>query len=81
MLPWELLYYKYLLPKLIENHGASERFVVDLASPAEATMTLPMGESGNMASPHFADQFPAWSTGKPLPMTEPSATHQLTLTP
>ena len=62
-------------------HGASERFVVDLAEPQQATMTLPMGESGNIASPYFADQFPAWSTGSPLPTTEAASTHQLTLAP
>lgn len=62
-------------------HGASERFVVDLAEPQQGTLTLPMGESGNMSSPHFADQFPAWSTGPPLPMTGASSTHQLTLAP
>ncbi|WP_419806146.1 penicillin acylase family protein [Terriglobus sp.] len=62
-------------------HGASERFVVDLSEPQESTMTLPMGESGNMSSTHFADQFPAWSAGRALPMTQPSSTHQLTLAP
>lgn len=62
-------------------HGASQRFVVDLAAPSQATMTLPMGESGTMTSLHFADQFPAWSGGRPLPMTETSSTHQLTLEP
>ena len=62
-------------------HGASERFVVDLAAPQQSTMTLPMGESGNVASPHFADQFPAWSNGQPLPTTEASTTHRLTLAP
>ena len=62
-------------------HGASERFVVDLAAPQQGTMTLPMGESGALTSAHFADQFPAWSTGQPLPMTEASSTHQLTLKP
>ncbi|GAA3760571.1 penicillin acylase family protein [Terriglobus aquaticus] len=62
-------------------HGASERFVVDLAQPEQGTMTLPLGESGNFRSPYFANQFPAWSTGKPLPMTGAAATHQLTLAP
>lgn len=61
-------------------HGASERFVADLADPDSATMTLPMGESGNTHSPWFGDQWPAWSEGQPLPLSGPAA-HTLVLTP
>lgn len=35
---------------------------------------IPLGQSGNPASPHFKDQFDAWSTGKMLmfPFTKPA---------
>ncbi len=65
-------------------HGASERFVTDMADPAHATMTLPLGESGNAASPWFADQWPAWTDGRPLPLSYNGATgtaHTLVLHP
>lgn len=65
----------------VGTHSASERMVVDLDVPDRATMTLPMGESGTLGAPHFADQFTAWATGRPLPITEVSTSHRLTLTP
>ena len=40
--------------------GPSERFVADLAQPSASTLVLPLGESGNPASPWFLNQFPAW---------------------
>ncbi len=49
-------------------HGASERFVTDLADPSHASMTLPQGESGMPRSPWFVDQWPWWTEGKPLPL-------------
>ena len=51
------------------NFGPSERLTVDLADPAAATLVLPLGESGNPASPYFLDQLPAWvdTTTFPLP--------------
>ena len=48
------------------NFGPSERLTVDLADPAAATLNLPLGESGNLASPFFLDQFPAYLHGTAL---------------
>ena len=64
-------------------HGASQRFVTDLADPAAATMTLPAGNSAQSASPWFLDQWPAWTAGLPLPLPDKNApaTHTLTLQP
>lgn len=50
------------------NFGPSERLTVDLAYPASATLVLPLGESGNPASPHFLDQLPAWLGGSSFPL-------------
>ncbi|SNS37944.1 penicillin amidase [Granulicella rosea] len=69
------------------SFGPSERLTVDFANLDESTLNVVMGESGNPASPWFADQFPAWykaATFK-LPFSEQAvtaaATHNLTLTP
>ncbi len=69
-------------------HGASERFVTDLAVPDQTTMTLPMGESGNIRSEWYADQWLAWAQGLPLHLpfgantgTGVSANRSLTLSP
>ncbi len=65
-------------------HGASERFVTDLADPTHATMTLPQGESGMPRSPWFVDQWPWWTEGKPLPLPyggTTATTHTLILRP
>ena len=41
----------------------SWRMVVDLADPTHPHVTLPAGNSGNPASPHWADQLEAYATG------------------
>ena len=65
------------------NFGPSERFTADLADPARSTLSLPLGESGNPASPWFLDQFPLWLHGAslPLPFTGPPHARTLILTP
>ena len=63
------------------KHSASMRFTTDLADPAHATLTLPMGESGNPASEWFMDQWSDWYTGKTAPLRVPDSTHTLVLTP
>ena len=65
-------------------HGPSERFVDDPGDPDHATLTLPVGQSGDPASPWYRDQWPAWVEGTPLPLswtTSNGPTHTLTLTP
>ncbi len=65
-------------------HGASERFVADLAELESSTMTLPQGESGNPGSSWYLDEWPSWTAGRPLPLpfvNTTGPTHTLTLTP
>ncbi len=66
------------------KHGQSERFVADLGNLEGATMTLPMGESGNLGSAWFMDQWPSWYSGQALPLpfsSTPGQTHTLLLEP
>ncbi|MBV9608407.1 MAG: penicillin acylase family protein, partial [Acidobacteria bacterium] len=43
--------------------GPSERMTVDLADLDSSTMNLVTGESGQLFSPHYMDQFRAWYEG------------------
>jgi penicillin G amidase len=53
---------------------ASWRQIIDLADLDRSVGTLTVGQSGNPASPHYADQFPLWSSGRhhPMPFTRPA---------
>ncbi len=59
--------------------GPSERFTTDLGDPDRTTLNIVLGESGNVSSPWFMDQFPDWLRGAtyPLPFT-PAAAHATT---
>ena len=48
----------------------SWRQIMDLAEPDASTGTHTVGQSGNPASPHFADLLPLWAAGEghPLPL-------------
>jgi len=67
--------------------GPSERFTADLADLDRSTLNLVLGESGNLASPWFMDQWPIWYNGTTLPMPFTTAAvnaatrHTLTLEP
>jgi penicillin amidase len=69
------------------SFGPSERFTADLANLDHSTLNLVTGQSGNLASPWFLDQFAIWYKGTTLPMPfSPAAiaaatAHTLTLTP
>jgi penicillin amidase len=45
------------------SHGASWRFVVELAPDVRAWGTYPGGQSGNPVSARYADRLPSWSAG------------------
>jgi penicillin amidase len=71
-------------------HGGlapSERFTADLADPDRTTLNLALGQSGNLSSPWFLDQFDDWLHARtyPLPFTpaasQPGIAHSLTLRP
>lgn len=48
--------------------GPSERMVVDLGNLDDSVMNLRVGESGNVASSHYKDEWPAYYVGKSFPM-------------
>ena len=75
---------------ILQIQGAlapSERMTVDLGNPDLTTLNIVLGESGNLSSPWYMDQFPAWLHGTtfPLPFTsgasQPTTVHMLTLAP
>ncbi len=59
--------------------GASERLVVSPGHEESGIFELPVGESGNPLSPHFADSEAAWEQGQPTPFLpgRPAATLHL----
>jgi penicillin amidase len=69
------------------NIGPSERFTADMANLDNSTLNIVNGESGNVLSPWFHDQWESWYHGTtfPLPFTPAAVaqatTHTLTLLP
>ncbi|MGH9467299.1 MAG: penicillin acylase family protein [Terriglobales bacterium] len=67
--------------------GPSMRFVADPADWDRSTLTLVAGESGQLFSPHYRDQFAAYLSGQGLPLWFSSdavaahTAHTLQLTP
>jgi penicillin amidase len=67
--------------------GPSERFTADLSNLDNSTLNIVNGESGNVLSPWFHDQWEAWYNGTtfPLPFSgaavAQSSAHTLTLLP
>ena len=63
------------------------RYVFDTADWDRSAWIVPLGASGDVESPHFADQQAAWARGELVPMRyawpaiEAAATQSLTLTP
>jgi penicillin G amidase len=51
------------------HHGPAMRFVADLANWDDSIMLIPAGQSGQLGSSHYTDQFPYWYKGKSI--TEP----------
>jgi penicillin G amidase len=68
-------------------YGASMRMVVDLSNLDGSVQNLTLGESGEISSPYYRDQFPAWYAGRSFPMlfsdqaVDRGAVHRLTLEP
>jgi len=69
------------------SFGPSERFTADLADLDRSNLNLVLGQSGNLASPWFMDQWSAWYKGTTFPMPYTTAAvnaatrHTLTLQP
>lgn len=67
--------------------GASERATYDLSNLDGSNLNIVVGQSGQVFSPHYMDQFAAWSSGKSFPLAysaeaiDKAAQHRLTLQP
>jgi penicillin G amidase len=70
-----------------KTHGPAMRFVANLGNWDESILLIPTGESGQLGSSHYRDQFSYWYEGKPIfaafsESAEASARkHTLTLKP
>jgi len=77
----------YSVRAATKRHGPSMRFIANLANWDDSIMLIPAGESGQLGSGHYTDQFSFWYEGKLIvtPFTDPaeskSRKHTLTLTP
>ena len=65
------------------SFGPSERFTADLSDASATIANIATGESGNVGSPWYLDQFQPWLHGTtfPLPLENDHAEHSLTLVP
>lgn len=67
--------------------GPSMRMVVDFSSLDNSVQNITLGESGQVLSPHYRDQFDAWYNGRSFPMlfsnaaVETGAKYRLILEP
>lgn len=77
----------YTVKAVGRHFGPSERTTVDLADLDNSTLNIVTGQSGNLFSPYYMDQWPAWFGGATfrLPFSAPavaaSRMHQLVLQP
>jgi penicillin G amidase len=69
------------------SSGPSMRMVVDLSNLENSVDNITLGESGQVFSPYYKDQFPAWYTGQSFPMrfsdaaVTQAAVHKLSFLP
>jgi len=67
--------------------GPSMRMVVDFSDLDQSMQNITLGESGQVFSPFYRDQFPAWYNGQSFPMlfsdaaVEKNTAHKLVLEP
>ncbi len=71
----------------IPTVGPSMRMVVDFSNLENSVQNITLGESGEVLSPYYKDQFDAWYHGKSFPMlfsdqaVEKNTRHELVLEP
>ncbi|HUY12949.1 MAG TPA: penicillin acylase family protein [Terriglobia bacterium] len=69
------------------SHGPSMRMVVDFADFDQSVQNITLGESGQITSPYYKNQFNAWYDDRSFPMlfsdqsVDSQTAHRLTLTP
>ncbi|MGE5326261.1 MAG: penicillin acylase family protein, partial [Deltaproteobacteria bacterium] len=67
--------------------GPSMRMVVDLSNLDDSVQNITLGESGEILSDYYRDQFDAWYHGRSFPMlfsdaaVDKAARHRLVLEP
>jgi penicillin amidase len=77
----------YTVKQVGRTFGPSERMTVDFANLDASTFNIVIGESGQIFSPYYMDQWPAWygNTTFTLAFSDPAVqgakTHELTLKP
>ncbi|HUS20345.1 MAG TPA: penicillin acylase family protein, partial [Terriglobales bacterium] len=70
-----------------KSFGASQRATYDLANFDASNLNIVVGQSGQIFSPYYQDQFPAWYSGKSFTLAfseravNASAKHRLMLQP
>ena len=53
----------YTVKAVTRHHGPSERFTANLADLDQSTLNIVTGQSGNLLSPYYMDQWKAWHEG------------------
>jgi penicillin G amidase len=77
----------YSVRAATKRHGPSMRFIANLANWDDSILLIPAGESGQLGSSHYTDQFSYWYEGKPIvaPFSDAAEAktrkHTLKLTP
>jgi penicillin amidase len=77
----------YSVRAATKRHGPSMRFIANLANWDDSILLIPAGESGQVGSRHYTDQFSYWYEGKPIvaPFSDAAEAkarkHTLTLKP
>jgi penicillin amidase len=77
----------YSVRAATKTHGPAMRFVANLANWDESILLVPAGQSGQLGSSHYTDQFEYWYEGKPIyaPFSDSAEArarkHTLTLKP
>ncbi len=77
----------YSVRAATKRHGPSMRFIANLANWDDSILLIPAGESGQVGSGHYTDQFSYWYEGKPIVASFSDAAeakarkHTLTLKP
>jgi penicillin amidase len=77
----------YSVRAATKHHGPAMRFVANVGNWDESILLIPAGQSGQLGSSHYSDQFSYWFEGNPIyqPFTdaaeEKTRKHTLTLKP
>ena len=56
----------YSVRAATKHHGPAMRFVANLGNWDESILLIPAGQSGQLGSSHYSDQFSYWYEGKPI---------------